>query len=366
MKRSSIPAVAGVGVGVLVPVFALSAPAFADDTARIVEGLSNSNVYAGSQLVKPSSELINAYSNSNVAIVYVNDGTNTAGIASSVLQQTNYDAVLVTSNGAVFGAASNKADVVTFAEMVNGGGGEAYLIANASEVQGVAAGETQLSASTETNTNTGAAAGGIGLVGGAGIALGAALIVTVGILFAKRLLGRKTGVKQSKKILANEYYMNISKDLGKQVSILRNLIEKHNENDLPLSAERLIQVDKRLGDLFTRLSRKGTQEQVNIAAIKYQDLLKKIIFIMNEDHYMDVSLNPELWNRAEMRKQNSLEAVEAVDTQILDNIKQLNDSQDLDFNITLRALTMDSNNMSGIEELLFKNDETDNFRSFGK
>ena len=78
---------------------------------------------------------------------------------------------------------------------------------------------------------------------------------------------------------------------------------------------------------------------------------------------LDVSLHPELWNNAEVRKQNSLDCVSAVDGQILDNIRQLNDSQDLEFNITMQALLSNSDDMDEIEELLFK-DDSSGYRDF--
>jgi len=367
MKRSIFSA--GLAASVSIPFFVLSAPAFADTTQQIIDGLSNSNVYTGFQASNVPDGVQAEYNGSNIAVVFVNDsGINTSQVAEQVLggleqSGSTIDTVIVSVNGSSFGVSSQTGDSVAIATFLNENGANS-LVSNSTDIKSMSTG---MITSTETNPQTGVDSAGVGLIGGAGIVLGAALLITVSVLFIKKILTRETNIKEPKKILAEDYFMNISKDLGAEVSNLRELIVKHREKGLSDGAEKLIRVDKRLGELFVRLSRKGTTEQISIAAVKYQDLLKKIIFIMNEDHYMDIVLNPELWNRSDERKQNSLEAVEAVDEQILDNIRQLNDSQDLEFNITLRALMTNGNNMNEIEELLFKNDDMDNdYRSFGR
>lgn len=375
MKRNTARVIAG-SAGFSALSLGFVASASADSTSQIVNGLKSSNIYT-SPGVSFSSDVKSSYSGSNIAIVYNQaEGTNATQTANEIAAglksdgNTNFDTVIVYS-GSSFGAASTTGNASKISETLNGKGtGVEALITESSTVKNYS---NVLTSSTETNTSSAGLGAGQVLLGGAGILLGVAILLSAGFAVFRSISKKNNKNVHSidslssdvDDIVAEDYFNNISQELGAEVHELRELIKKHRKNGLDDGVKALMKVDDRLGDLFTRLSRKGTNEQMSIAAVKYHDLLKKIIFIMNEDHYMDVVLNPELWNRAEMRKQSSLEAVEAVDKQILNNIKQLNDSQDLDFNITLRALMTDSDNMSEIEEMLFKND-VDDHKSFGK
>ena len=367
MKQRMTTAILGTGAFALSS-FVLSTPAMADSTTQIINGLLNQNVYTSFDAQNIPQDLSQTYAGSEIAVVFLNEsGVNTSQIASQVLQGVNenggnYDTVIVSVNGGSFGVASVNGNSAQISEYLNTNGAES-LITEASLIQEMSQTGATITG-TEANPVSGSYDGGMNVGAGIGIGLGAAVFLTAGVL-----LFRKFFVKKSKKdglvkeIKSEEYFNNISQKLGSEVVRLRDLISLHEKNDLKHSADALRNVDRRLGALFSRLSRKGTTDQVNMAAIKYQDLLKKIIYIMDEDHYMDVSLHPELWNNAEVRKQNSLDCVSAVDGQILDNIRQLNDSQDLEFNITMQALLSNSDDMEEIEELLFK-DDSSGYRDF--
>lgn len=369
MKQRMTTAILGTGT-IALSGFVLSTPAMADSTTQIVNGLSNQNVYTSFDAQNIPQDLSQTYAGSEIAVVFLNEsGVNTSQIASQVLQGvnengSNYDTVIVSVNGGSFGVASVNGNSVQIAEFLNTNGAES-LITEASFIQEMSQTGATITG-TEANPVSGSYDGGMNVGAGIGIGLGVVVLLTAGVL-----LFRKFFVKEDKKnglvkeVKSEEYFNNISQKLGGEIVRLRELISLHEGNDLKHSADALRNIDKRLGSLFSRLSRKGTADQVNMAAIKYQDLLKKIIYIMDEDHYMDVSLHPELWNNAEARKQNSLECVNAVDDQILDNIRQLNDSQDLEFNITMQALLSDSDDMDEIEELLFK-DNSSGYRDFRK
>lgn len=359
-SRNRLRSTAVAGGLMSVAVLSVSSPALADDIGRIVKSLESSNVYQSLGAKFPE-KVSSVYSNENIAIVY-NEGASDPGAeAVAISSQTDYDTVIVYS-GTSFGASSTNGNGSEIASVLNSSGdGVNAVVSQANQVKQL----TIVKTGTSVGTNPPITDSGIGIGAGIGLGLGAVLILTVGIVLVKKLFGKKgSDEKPVKDILPKEYFDNVSQKLGQEVGRFRELIVKHENSDLPLSVERMKSVDKRLGDLFSRLSRKGTQDQVHTAAIKYQNLLKKVIYIMDEDHYMDLAKNPELWNHAERRKQDSLNCVEAVDKQILDNIKQVNDSQDLEFNITMQALLSDSDDMDEIEELLFKND--DSYRIFGK
>ena len=369
MTQRMTTAILGTGTFIALSGFVLSTPALADNTTQIINGLSNQNVYTSFDAQNIPQNLSQTYAGSEIAVVFLNEsGVNTSQIASQVLQGvnetgSNYDTVIVSVNGGSFGVASINGNSVQIAEHLNTNGAES-LITDASLIQEMSQTGTTITG-TEANPVSGSYDSGMNVGAGIGIGLGVVVLLTAGVLlFRKFFSNKEKNDKPVKEIKPEEYFNNISQKLGGEIIRLRNLISLHENNDLKHSADALRNVDRRLGDLFSRLSRKGTTDQVNMAAVKYQDLLKKIIYIMDEDHYMDVSLHPELWNNAEVRKQDSLECVNAVDAQILDNIRQLNDSQDLEFNITMQALLSNSDDMDEIEELLFKDDSSGygNFR----
>lgn len=359
-SRNRLRSTAVTGGLMSVAVLSVSSPALADDIGRIVQSLESSNVYQSLGAKFPE-KVSSVYSNENIAIVYNEGASNPGAEAVAISSQTDYDTVIVYS-GTSFGASSTNGNGSEIASVLNSSGdGVNAVVSQANQVKQLTIAKT----GTSVGTNPPITDSGIGIGAGIGLGLGAVLIITVGIVLVKKLFGKKSAYeKPFKDVLPEEYFNNISQKLGQEVSRLRELIAKHEKAELPLSSQRLVAVDKRLGDLFTRLAQKGTQEQTSIAAVKYQNLLKKIIYIMDEGHYMDLAKNPELWNHAERRKQDSLNCVEAVDEQILDNIRQLNDSQDLEFNITMQALLSDSDDMDEIEELLFKDD--DGYRNFEK
>lgn len=369
----------GVGAGIGIVAVSVAVPAFAESTQTIVEGLQNSNVYTSYGVDKVPTGLNSTYQNSNIAVVFLDEsGINTKQKANEVLQtlsqtDANVETVIVSVNGRSFGVASDNGDAAAMETLLNTNGPEA-LVSQSAQIQEMSAGTI---ASTETGTNTPGVDAGMSL--GAGIGLGAGVLIA-GLIIAVVLKSLFKGEKRntvsiggngtpvsSAKLRPQEYFTKISSDLGKRVTELRVLTDKHERAGMRDSAIVLLKVDERLGELFYRLKKKGTNDQMMTASVTYEDLLKKLVYIMDEDHYMDVVANPDLWNNPAVKKEQSLDAVQAVEEQIVKNIKRLNDSQELDFTITIQALTAGSNDLGTIDEVLFGDDKDEiNFKNFGK
>lgn len=359
------------GGAVALSVMAVPAVAFAEDLGRAIDGLSTSNVFVSDFSSNAPSGLESAYSGTNVAVVFLGDSTNTTADAQQILANSNYETVIVSVNGQVFGAASK---VPGAADNVS-----AYLNENGAQALVTDASAVTSMATTTTTTETGSgplegdsgALGTIGTIGGILVAVIA--LVAVGAFVLRKLTKNNRNEKVStgdndelsSNLTSIEYYTSLSADFAEQVAALRSLVKRHQDKGLYDGAGSLAKLDKRLSDFFERLKVKGTDDQRQTAAIKYADLLKKVIYIMDEHHYMDVVLHPELWNNADVRKQNSLAAVNAVDEQVLDNIRQLNDSQNLDFNVTMQALLTNSDDLSGLEELMVRDDTQGYHNSVG-
>jgi hypothetical protein len=91
-------------------------------------------------------------------------------------------------------------------------------------------------------------------------------------------------------------------------------------------------------ELFRRLHAHGSAQQVRLAEAKYADVLKKLVLAVNRDYYQDIVDNPRLWPQAEARIAAIGAALEAVHQQVLENIKQVNASKDLEFQVALDSL----------------------------
>jgi hypothetical protein len=91
-------------------------------------------------------------------------------------------------------------------------------------------------------------------------------------------------------------------------------------------------------ELFRRLRRHGSAQQARLAEAKYADVLKKLVLAVEQDHYQDIIDNPRLWQSVAERLGAIGGALAAVHQQVLDNIKQVNASKDLEFQVALDSL----------------------------
>jgi hypothetical protein len=91
-------------------------------------------------------------------------------------------------------------------------------------------------------------------------------------------------------------------------------------------------------ELFRRLDAKGGGEQLAVAQVEYRDQLAKVADVLGDGYYLDILVNPGLWENPAERARAVVDAVAAFSEQIIDNIKQVNASQDLRFQVSLDAL----------------------------
>lgn len=136
-----------------------------------------------------------------------------------------------------------------------------------------------------------------------------------------------------------------------QLKIFKNLILTHQEQGSKKTASKMTQVVRSIDGLFERLAKKGTNEQLIMASVKYAYILEKLSFALGEDTYLDVVQNPGLWNDAEKKMKDSEQALNEVHKQIVENIKQLNDRNELDFRVALDALLSVSEKEYAFEEV---------------
>ncbi|WP_372467807.1 hypothetical protein ACCO44_00385 [Microbacterium maritypicum] len=90
--------------------------------------------------------------------------------------------------------------------------------------------------------------------------------------------------------------------------------------------------------LFVRLDAKAETDQVALAEAEYSDKLARLVAALERDYLLDLLTRPDLWDAPEERVAEVREALAAVTTQIIDNIKQVNARKGLLFQVSLDSL----------------------------
>ncbi len=93
-----------------------------------------------------------------------------------------------------------------------------------------------------------------------------------------------------------------------------------------------------VAELFGRLQTKADAAQRSLAEIEYDDKLGRLATALGPDYLLDVLANPRLWEQPEAHTRDVRAALEAVDAQLLDNIRQVNAQRALVFEVALDRL----------------------------
>mgnify|MGYP006373874069 CR=1 FL=1 len=91
-------------------------------------------------------------------------------------------------------------------------------------------------------------------------------------------------------------------------------------------------------ELFTRLSTKADRSQRTLAEIEYGDKLGKLVAALDRGYLADLLAKPKLWDDQQRRVIDVLAALDAVDTQLLNNIRQINAHRGMVFEVALDGL----------------------------
>lgn len=110
-----------------------------------------------------------------------------------------------------------------------------------------------------------------------------------------------------------------------------NLIAARTANEIGMLADNVT-------ELFQRLDRRNVEDQVNIAAVEYDDKLRKLTAALNRDYLLDILTHPHLWDDPDDRVREVQTALEAVSSELLENIKQVNARRGLLFQVSLDGL----------------------------
>lgn len=109
----------------------------------------------------------------------------------------------------------------------------------------------------------------------------------------------------------------------------------------PVAAETAASIDllaSHVEQLFLRLGAKAGEDQSVLAEVEYSDKLARLSAALDRDYLLDLLTRPDLWDAPDERVAEVREALAALSTQIVDNIKQVNARKGLLFQVSLDSL----------------------------
>ncbi len=321
-----------------------------DFVGDAADALAGSPVYVDPDAsLSSSGDIASLAEEQHVAVVALPElatGTFSASnLAGQVLRKVDgYDAVIVVVDGSFdsYGvAARDSSEGATLTRELNAAGhddGGAAVLQTLSQDDW----RTSTSAGGGGDSDDG---GGLGTAVGVGSGVVAvAVVAAFGALVARRLRASSGAPGR-----------DVPEELRSVLVRLEALQRQHGMQLSPGVNARLQSILANVGQLFHRIRRTGTEQQVRIASIEYVDVLTKLERALGEDYYLDILRNPRLWENADARRAEVEEAVTATDEQLVMNIRQVNASQDLEFKVALESLV---GSMDATVKDIYKHDDS--------
>lgn len=166
------------------------------------------------------------------------------------------------------------------------------------------------------------------------VAIGLGAIGIGSTLIASR--SKKRAVESSA-VSALTIGSQISQELREKIAELHGLAETYEERNSPLFPA-VNGVLANVQELFERMGTHTDEQSARIAGVRYTDTLTKLNRALGRNYYLDIEAHPELWSDPDGRMEAVETAVNATGEQILRNIRELNSSRDLIYQLSLDAL----------------------------
>lgn len=312
-----------------VPPIPFSTNGYIDDAA---EALQNSNVYVSNEVANASTlaqQLDQQVGDASIGVAVFSENAGLEGSASDIVRELavsdpGYDTIIVAVGD----------DVAAGSSVL--GKGEALRIANEAEESSgsVDAALTQtvqqIIAVTPAPESGGVDAGPV-----VGIGIAVALLVGAGVAVV--------GVARSRRRRAQES-RGLPDAVRAQVVALRGLVPEYaavGASGIPVAAQTAQEIGvlaDNVTELFNRLDRRSVEDQVNIAAVEYDDKLRKLTAAVGRDYLLDILRHPNLWDDPDDRVREVQGALDGVSTELVENIKQVNARRGLHFQVSLDGL----------------------------
>ncbi|GAA2244176.1 hypothetical protein GCM10010401_16720 [Rarobacter faecitabidus] len=159
--------------------------------------------------------------------------------------------------------------------------------------------------------------------------------------FVAGVLRRKRNRTEGRRISARRLDKELSEALdGEDGEFVQDSIKRLGDRAtaLPDLGPLLAGLQGHVAELFVRVRRRGTDQQIRLLQSQYKDTLGKLLKALDDDYYGDVRANPQYWSNPDARLTEVQRAVGSVDRQAVENIRQVNESRDLEFQVALDSL----------------------------
>lgn len=309
---------------------ALSTGGYIDDA---VDALAGTHVYVSSEVSGATAlagQLEQQIGDASIGVAVFSDNASLEAsgpeIVAEIASQTGYDTIIV-AVGDDLSAGSRVLET-----------GEAMLIANQAESSADSVEDALTQTVSEISTSSQPSdPDPTGLDGGVivGLALTVAVLVGAGIAAVRvvRSRGRRSGADD-----------DIPSGLTTQIAALKSLSAEYaavgasgNQVAAQTGQEIGVLADN-AAELFARLDGRSADDQRSIAAVEYDDKLRKLTAALNRDYLLDILTHPHLWDDPDDRIQEVLEGLHEVSAELLQNIKQVNARRGLHFQVSLDGL----------------------------
>lgn len=331
-------------IGMLLAVFSMAPAAAADDFAGCLQG-GEVICYADGATINDSGSVIDALQGKAQVVVMpfdVNSALDANKTAQSLAESNGIPELIVIrdnrSGADSFGVYSQSGKDVEILTAMNSSkqsdGGETITAADIGSIY-----DAQIAAPPGAD-------GGFSPLA---LILPAAAIIAVlggGGLILKRINSSRRQIasdsNRSPSIsLKDQRSVEISEDLRRELDSLAATSKRYRGSDERKLEEAAGLIDSALGhtyELFKRIDRKKDRQNREIAQRRYLDTVKKLNSALSSDYFEDIVRKPGLWDGAEEKREDVLTALKSVDRQIIENIKQVNSSKEIEFRIAVDSL----------------------------
>lgn len=163
------------------------------------------------------------------------------------------------------------------------------------------------------------------------------LVGGTGMVTTFLALRRQKEPKKPSSLTGLAVAIGVSKDLQLKIEELHELGRTYELRNSPLFPS-VNGVLANLQELFGRISEGLDEQSARLAAVKYSAILSKLNEALGKRYYLDIEAHPELWSNPEARMEAVEAALNATGEQIIRNIRQLNGSRDLVYQVSIESL----------------------------
>lgn len=326
-------------IGVLFAALSVAPAAAADELTSCIQ--SSTVCFADGASISDSDAVAQALDGKAHVAVVANDDSNSLNpnqLASQIAQNSGTSELILVVDMAKdrFGVYSESGRTDEILAALNGtgiaDGGEAILAADIGS----------LYATPVANSNTGDG-GGFPVLAVALPALAVIAVIggAVGILKRRARKPQESENRPTAASLREQRSVEISEDLRKELNSLTATADRYgraSSRDLQEASRLIGTAVGHIYELFKRIDKKKSKQNREVAQVRYLDTARKLNSTLSADYFEDIVRNPGLWDNASEKVAAVLSALESVDRQVIENIKQVNSSKALEFRVAVDSL----------------------------